>query len=131
MKVHKENHNKILSKIGLSAQMTKGLSSYIYDETKFTQYVSSEYRSSQRKETDEVYNMYEIVLLHKTTGLRITYTTTESYDGETVEYMMINIFVKTSAVSSLQVLDVDFDGKLVFTEAETIAFDAIDNRGFD
>lgn len=39
--------------------------------------------------------MYERVLLHKVSGLRIAYLTEESYYDDTVEYLVIDCFVIT------------------------------------
>lgn len=94
----------------------------IYDETKFKNYVTPEYRESQRKDDDEFYRMFEVTLLHLETGLRITLSTSESYDGETVEYKLMNIFIITLDKEQLDLLDADFEKREFFTADKSIPF---------
>jgi hypothetical protein len=116
----------ILSVIGLKRLMVwKSTINSIYDENKFKCYVSSEYRNSKRKEMDEFYRISEITLLHKDTGLRMGYVTSESYDGETVEYKLRGIFIITSQGEHCNVLDVDFNKKIFFTSINQIAFSKV------
>lgn len=123
MKVSKTKQDKILSVIGLKRHMVWPAPTYVvYDESKFKSYVSSEYRDSERKQSDEFYRMFEITLLHKDSGLRIGYTTTESYDGETVEYKLIDIFIITLKKERLEIVDVDFKKEVFFTTNNLITF---------
>src|SRR5687768_16527649 len=107
MKADIIKQDEILAKIGLKRVMVWEPPNYsVYDESKFKSYVTSEYRESQRKETDEVYRMFEFNLLHIESGLRLTLTTSESYDGETVEYKVIDMLVINSFDEKLEILDV-------------------------
>jgi len=99
-----------------------------YPRSEFEQYVSPEYRNSSRRETDEAYRMFEHTLLHKPTGLRIVYTTTESYDGESVDYRVIDLFIITSDNKHLAVQDVDFEKQLILTPAGPIAISETKKR---
>jgi hypothetical protein len=108
--------NSILSAVGLQREMTwQAGKGDVYDPTKFRNYVSSEYQNSPRKETDEVYRMFEITLLHIETGLRFTYVTTENYDGDTVEYKLKDIFIITPLGQQLTVREVNFSNKKCHT----------------
>ena len=118
--------DKILSAIGLKRLMVWEAPTYsIYDETKFKNYVTPEYRESQRKEDDEFYRMFEVTLIHLETGLRITLISSESYDGETVEYKLMNIFIIIIDGEQLEVLDVDFDKREFFTTKTSVHFDNV------
>ena len=97
----------------------------VYDESKFKNYVTSEYRESERKETDEVYRMFEFNLLHIASGLRLTLTTTESYDGNIVEYKVIRMFIITSFGKELNVLDANFENKIFYTADSEVPFSEI------
>ena len=116
--------DQILSKIGLKRLMVwRPPIESVYDRNKFINYVTSEYKESQRKETDEIYSMFELNLLHNDSGLRLTLTTHESYDGETVEYKVIRMFVLTASKNELEVIDADFDSKNFYTKDLVIPFD--------
>ncbi len=123
MKAELEKQDQILSTIGLKRLMVWQSSvPSIYDETKFKNYISSEYKESQRSITDEFYRMFEFNLLHIETGLRVTLTTSESYDGETVEYKVIGMFILSSSNSKLEVIDADFERRIFFTSDLEIPF---------
>ena len=123
MKSYLNKQDQILSTIGLKRLMVWQPSvASVYDESKFKNYVTSEYKKSQRKETDEIYRMYEFNLLHIDSGLRLTLTTSESYDGETVEYKIIRIFIITSSNNELEVLDANFEKKKFYTTDLEIPF---------
>ena len=128
MEDHELKEDKILSAIGLKRLMVWQAPTYsIYDESKFKNYVSPEYEESQRKEDDEFYRMFEVTLLHLYTGLRITLSTSESYDGETVEYKLMNIFIITRDQEQLEVLDADFEKEVFYTTNKSIPFGEVDN----
>lgn len=124
--INKASLNKqdqILSTIGLKRLMVwQPHMASVYDRSKFKNYVTSEYQESQRKETDEIYQMFEFNLLHIDSGLRLTLTTRESYDGETVEYKIIRMFIKTSSNNELEVIDADFENKNFYTTDFEIPF---------
>ncbi|MGZ8538554.1 MAG: hypothetical protein ACXWV9_09850, partial [Flavisolibacter sp.] len=106
MKKAQDKLDKVLSGIGLKRHMVWKAPSYnVYNRNLFTNYVSSEYLNSTRKETDEAYSMFEVTLIHDKTGLRINYTTTESYDGETVDYKLNNVFIVTNSELMFDVID--------------------------
>ena len=112
--------DKILSTIGLKRLMFSD--SVFNNKSKFKRYITSEYRESHRKEMDEVYRMFEFNLLHIDSGLRLTLTETESYDGESVEYKVISMFITTSSGKKLIVLDADFARRIFYTQDLEIPF---------
>lgn len=123
MKNDLNKQDQILSTIGLKRLMVwKPPIASVYDQSKFKDYVTSEYKESQRKETDEIYRMFEFNLLHIDSGLRLTLTTSESYDGETVEYKIIRMFIKTSSNNELEVIDANFENKNFYTKDLEIPF---------
>ena len=98
----------------------------IYDQRMFKNYVTSEYEESQRKKTDEVYRMSEFNLLHIGSGLRLTLTEHESYDGETVTYNVIRMFIITLKGKELEVLDANFKDEIFYTSDLEIPFSQTD-----
>jgi len=115
--------DQILSTIGLKRLMIwQSPNASVYDQSNFKNYVTSQYKDSQRKETDEIYGMFELNLLHVYSGLRLTLTTNESYDGETVEYRIIRMFIKTSSNVELEVIDANFEKKIFSTTELEIPF---------
>ena len=110
------NHEKILAVLGLSRSMTN------LRRSGFKTYVPSRYRGSDLEERDAVHRMSEIVLLHDTTGLRVSYLSTESYDGDSVDYKLLGIEIITMTRQTYKVIDVDFDNQVVITENERIPF---------
>jgi len=74
------------------------------------------------KKTDEVYRMSEFNLLHIDSGLRLTLTEHESYDGETSEYKVIRMFIITSIGEEFEVIDADFGNEIFYTTDLEIPF---------
>lgn len=126
MKISAANQSRILSDIELV------LSSNIihYPEGQFKQYISTEYKNSDRYQTDGTYRMFEINLLHIHSGLRIVYTTAESYYGDSVEYKLIRMFIITRDQKQLDIEDVDFSGEVFVTADGIIAFSEVDAVGY-
>ena len=123
MKADLNKQDKILSTIGLKRLMVwQPPIVSVYDKSKFKNYVTTEYKESQRKETDEIYRMSEINILHIDSGLRLTLTTSESYDGETVEYKVIRMFIITSFNKELEVMDANFENEIFYTTDLEIPF---------
>ena len=126
MKISEANQLRILSTIGL----TLGSNIIHYPEGEFKQYISTEYKNSERFKSDEIYRMFEINLLHIHSGLRIVYTTAESYYGDSVEYKLIRMFIITQDQKQLDIEDVDFSEAVFVTAAGIIAFSEVDGVGF-
>ncbi len=123
MKTELNKQDQILSTVGLKRLMVwQPHMASVYDQSKFKNYVTSEYKGSQRKETDEIYRMFEFNHLHIDSGLRLRLTASESYDGETVEYKIIRLFIKTSSNNELEVIDADFENKKFYTTDLEIPF---------
>jgi len=123
MKADLNKQDQILSTIGLKRLMVwQPPITSVYDQSKFKNYVTSEYKESQRKETDEIYRMFEFNILHIDSGLRLTLTTSESYDGETVEYKVIRMFIITSLRKELEVMDANFENEIFYTTDLEIPF---------
>jgi len=117
MKTDLNKQDQILSKIGLERVMVWHYQHYfpVYDEEKFKNYVTSEYEESQRKKTDECYRISEFNILHIDSGLRLTLTEHESYDGESEEYKVIRMYITTSIGEELEVVDANFKNEIFYT----------------
>ncbi len=124
MKISKAKQDHILSSIGLLVE----LNSISYEESQFKKYISREYSHSERRQTDEIYRMFELTLLHIDSGLRIVYTTTESYFGDSVEHKVIDLFIVTPTQKRLEIEDVDFTKRVLFTSSGMIPFAGVDRR---
>ena len=122
MRISASKQDQILSVIGLTLRQD----AIYYNETQFITYISEEYRNSDRYKTDEIYRMFEITLLHTSSGLRIVYTTAESYYGDRVEYKIIRMFILTRDQKQLAIDDVDFNKEVFLTPAGVVAFGAVD-----
>src|SRR5687768_13554242 len=123
MNAETNNLDPILSSIGLKSSMVLLPNMFsVYDERKFTRYVTSEYKNSERRDSDEIYRMFEFNLLHIKSGLRLNLTSSESYDGETVTYTVVELFIITSDNKKLEVNDVDFQKQLFYAEGLEIPF---------
>jgi hypothetical protein len=109
---------QILSTLGI----TVGPGVLNYSSEAFTKYVSTEYLKSERHESDEIYRMYELTLLHNATGLRIVYTTSESYFGDSVAYKVIGLYITTQSNHTLSVFEVDFEKEQFITPSGNVAF---------
>lgn len=122
MKISKLKQDQILSAIGLRLD----LNNISYDESQFKKYISQEYKNSERFQSDEIYRMFEINLLHKASGLRIVYTTTESYYGDSDEYKVIAMFIITRSHKQLDIMDADFNEKVFITTTGVMPFAEVD-----
>ena len=120
MKIPNPNHAVILQQIGLSQ-----LSDYSINE--FAGYASKSYLNSETEARDEVHRMYERILLHKMSGLRISYLIEESYYGDDVEYLVIDCFVITHQHQKLSVASINLEKQLFETETRFIPFRDVRN----
>lgn len=120
MKTDLDKQNQILWTIGLRRFMV-WQPPITYDESKFKNYVTSKYKESQLKETDEIYSMFEFNLLHIESGLRLKILTSESYNGS-AQYMIIRMFIITSSNNELDVIDANFENKNFYTTDLEIPF---------
>lgn len=126
MEVNIIKQDEILAAIGLKREMIwKETETYIFDRSKFINYVSSEYKNSKLKESDEFYRMSEFILLHIDTGLRILFSTSENYVGDKVYYNFIYFFIITRTNKELFYIDVDFDNNLFLTTEGQIPFSEV------
>jgi hypothetical protein len=87
-----------------------------YNVREFTGYVSAAYRNSATEDRDAVHRMYERILLHHASGLRMAYLTEESYFDDTTEYLLIDCFVITRDQQKVSVQAIDLQ-KQLFTSA--------------
>ena len=124
MEISQSKQEQILSAIGLNLARD----AIAYSKRKFKKYISTEYRNSERYKSDEIYRMFEISLLHKDSGLRVVYTTSESYFGDSDEYKLIDMFIITLSEKRLEIVDVDFSKELFITSNEIIPFAEVDKR---
>lgn len=120
MKILNPAHQEILNQINLFH-----LSSIDYDE--FVGYTPFAYRNSDTEAMDEIYRMHEHALLHKRTGLRMSYLSTESYDGQTVEYTVIDCFVITHHNQKCSVKKIDLEKQTFETTAGILPFHTVRN----
>jgi hypothetical protein len=83
--------------------------------------------NSDTEARDEVHRMYERILLHKASGLRIAYLIEESYFGDTVEYLVIDCFVITNQHQQLSVTAIDLEKQFFKTTTGPLPFIAVRN----
>ena len=115
---------QILSTIGLRSEMLdQPVAKAIYNEHSFERYVTNNYRNSAIRESDEIYRMFEFELLHLDSGLRIIYTTSESYDGESISYKVIGLYILDIKNKKYDVVDADFNKRIFTTNEVDISFD--------
>ena len=115
---------EILSTLGIQEIMIEK-NVEVFDRDQFHLYTPHDYFSSSRKEMDEVYRMSETVLLHKESGLRLEYLTTESYDGDEYRYRFRSMFIITKSRKKMDVTDVDFEKEMFITVEGEIPFSAV------
>lgn len=120
MKIPRSEHAAMLQQVGLSSP-----GQYRTDE--FAGYVSASYVNSDTEERDAVHRMYERILLHKASGLRIAYLVEESYFGDAVEYLIIDCFVITYEGQRLSVKAIDLQQQLFEGPAGSFSFEAVRN----
>ncbi len=89
----------------------------------FRTYTRPGYSGSPEQETDEIYRMYEITMLHLGSGIRVGCLVEEDYNGENVEYVvMSNFHIITSDGRNLSAMNVDLDTEEVITASGKIRF---------
>lgn len=120
MKVSNPDHQKILQQVGLS-------SLHYYDASQFSRYIPHGYPDSETEAMDSIYRMYERVLLHHESGLRISFLTTESYDGDSEEHTVMDCFVITRQHQKHSVTAIDLQTRTFNTPSGLIPFTTILN----
>jgi len=120
MRISNPNQAMILEQVGLSQL-------HDYNISDFAGYVSAAYVNSATEARDEVHRMYERILLHKVSGLRIAYLIEESYYGDSVEYLVINCFVITHQHQKVNVTAIDLQKQLFESETGELPFQAVRN----
>ena len=115
----------LLASIGLKEVMVEKDSMDPFNSELFIIYTPEEYLQSERKEMDEIYRIGEKVLLHKTSGLRIEYVTSESYFGNEYTYRLKDIFIITMQGEKLQVTEADFNQEIFTTPKGMIPFSEV------
>jgi hypothetical protein len=91
----------------------------------FQVYAPPDYEGSERQSMDDVYRMRELVLLHRSSGLRLEYLASESYYGDEVRYRFRSVFVITMTDAKLEVTAADFENKMLATPERNIRFDEV------
>lgn len=121
------NHKQeiLLAAIGLKAVMVEKNDTDAFNKDLFHRYTPQDYLHSERKDMDEVYRMEEIVLIHKSSGLRLEYLTTESYFGDEYRYRIRDIFILTKALKRIAVTDIDFTREMFVTPEGVIPFSEV------
>lgn len=115
----------LLAAIGLKEVMVEKDSIDPFDRKSFTIYPTEEYLQSERKAMDEIFRVGETVLLHKASGLRVEYITSESYFGDEYRYRLKDIFIITKEGGKLQVRETDFNHKIFTTPKGMISFSEV------
>lgn len=118
MKISNPNHQKVIEQVGLH------LNNY---DLNFKKYIPHGYQDSETEAMDEIYRMCEHALLHKESGLRVSYLTSESYYGDFVEYTVIDCFVITLQNQKHSVTGIDLEKRIFETPSGTLPFSAIRN----
>lgn len=119
MKIHNPNHAVILQQVGLQLPD--------YNISEFMGYVSASYVNSATEARDEVHRMYERILLHKSSGLRISYLTEESYYGDSADYLVINCFVINHQQKKLSVKAIDLQKQFFESDTGEVPFRDVRN----
>lgn len=115
------NFNLILSELGLQRKVTcKSPNFNFWDNENFVQYTSKKYYNSELKEQDEFYDIFESVLLHKKSGIRIKYISHESYFGDEVDYTIFSFFILGNNDEVYDLEKVDFINGVYYTIDKTI-----------
>ena len=120
-----ESRQALLAAIGLKEIMTERNYCDPFNKDHFHRYTSQEYLQSANREMDEVYRMGEVVLMHKQTGLRVGYLTTETYYGDELRYRVMDVFVITKGGRSVGVTGIDFNKQMFDTPNGAIPFDEV------
>lgn len=115
----------LLKQVGLEEIMIERNFIYPFRKDAFHRYTSPDYLQSSNREMDEVYRMGEVVLVHKATGLRVEYLTTESYDGRELRYRCRDVFVMTKDGKRPGVTSMDLTKRNFQTSSGEISFDEV------
>lgn len=127
-----EKANEILKPLGLASHMETVRDSphffdlgHLYHSGDFKWYTPNWYRNDEKlKESDEIYRFSTSVYLHLPSGIRMEYHIHEYYfEGE--EYKLGKLFVITADNKQLDILDADFEKKILVTSKGTIPFDQL------
>ena len=78
-------------------------------------------------DVDEVYRISEVIFLHRNSGIRVAYTTTEDYTGDLVTYVASEVFV-ISGQEKIQILDIDLQNGEFITSDQVLPFHAVSKR---
>jgi hypothetical protein len=110
------NFNFILSELGLQKKVTcKSPNFNFWNNEDYIQYTSKKYYNSELKEQDEFYDIFESVLLHKKSGIRIKYISYESYFGDEVDYTIISFFILNNNGEEFELESIDFTNGIYYT----------------
>lgn len=96
-----------------------------FDKDIFYSYTPEDYLHSSRKEMDEIYRMSEIVLLHKSSGLRVECLTTESYQGDELRYRVRDVYIIINGGKRVEVAAIDFSRHMFTTPEGLIPFEEV------
>lgn len=127
MTSNESDRSGMLAKIGLQETMIeKDGEPSVFDRRIFEIYAPKEYlEDAQLREADEVYRMSERVLIHKSSGMRVHYLTSENYEGDELRYKLKNIFIKTLQSQTLKVQEMDFSNQFFIASNLKIPFSAV------
>ncbi len=116
---------EILSTLGLQGSMTEKGNDDAFNKELFLIYTPHDYHNSERQTRDEVHRMGETILLHRSSGLRLEYLTTESYFGDEYNYRLRSMFIITNENRKVEVQDVDFAKQQFITPEGVFLFSQV------
>ena len=119
--------DSLLNAVGLKEIMTERGNESAFDRTQFLTYTPQGYDQSETEARDAIHRMAEIVLLHKSTGLRIKYLTTESYFGDEYRYRMAEVYIITVTGERMWVSGIDLDQRIFTAQSGLIQFNEVSN----
>jgi hypothetical protein len=96
----------------------------IYNAQDFEIYSPPGYITSKMHDVDEVYRISEVIFLHRNSGLRIAYTTTEDYTGDLVTYVASEVFA-ISGQERIKIVDINLKKQEFITSDRVLPFHAV------
>src|SRR5262245_22483541 len=120
-----DRKREILSAIGLQETMIENENTDAFNRESFLTYTPPDYHNSERQARDEIHRMGETILLHKSSGLRLEYLTTESYFGDEYRYRLRSMFIITKENKKVEVTDIDFAKQQFLTPDGIVPFSEV------
>ena len=128
IRISEKKQDKILNAIGMKRSMESRGPYYqiALPGLSFQIYRPRESKDPYIEEMDQVYRVSGTYLLHNESGMRLYYSSHESWDGETVDYTLLDLFIITKNGEQKDLINVDFDKKLFYTPDGVIPFSEVE-----